>query len=146
MRTVCFACAAVWVLLATGCAKDTAVAHGHNTALDSTNLVQMTDDMATKIVASPSVRAAIAKEGKLRVVVEPVENNMTGEVLPSGPAHAFTARLRTLLSQHARDRFTWVMNRDAWHYLRRRELEIDPGPPPESIQPRYALTAKFSSL
>ena len=146
MRTACFACAAAWLLLATGCANDTAVAHGHNTALDSTNLVQMTDDMAMKIVASPAVRAAIAKEGKLRVVVEPVENNMTGEVLPSGPAHAFTGRLRTLLSQHARDQFTWIMNRDAWHYLRDRELDIDPGPAPESIQPQYALTAKFSSL
>src|SRR5437773_1849784 len=134
-------------LLATGCAHDTAVAHGHNTALDSANLVEMTDDMAIKIVASPAVQQAIAREGKLRVVVEPVENNMTGEVLPSGPAHAFTGRLRTLLSQHAREQFLWVMNRDAWHYLRDKELEnVDPGPSPDAIQPQYALTAKFSTL
>jgi hypothetical protein len=39
------------------------------------------------------------------------------------------------------------MNRDAWHYLRQRELEnVDPGPSPDAIQPRYALTAKFSTL
>jgi len=135
------------VLLAIGgCAGDTAVAHGRNAALDSVDLVSMTDDMAMKIVASPAVQRAIAAEGKLKVVVEPVENQMTGEVLPRGPAQAFTGRLRVLLSQHARDQFTWVMNRDAWHYLRRRELEIDPGPSPDVIQPRYALTAKFSSL
>jgi hypothetical protein len=132
--------------LAIGCANDTAVAHGRNTALDGRDLVQMTDDMAMKIVASPAVREAIAKEGKLRVVVEPVENNMTAEVLPRGPATAFTGRLRTLLAQHARDQFTWIMNRDGWHYLRNRELDIDPGPAPESVQPRYALTAKFSTL
>jgi hypothetical protein len=129
-----------------GCAGDTAIAHGHNTALDSVDLVSMTDDMAMKIVVSPAVQDTIAHEGRLKVVVEPVENQMTGEVLPRGPAQAFTGRLRVLLSQHARDQFTWVMNRDAWHYLRNRELEIDPGPSPDSIQPRYALTAKFSSL
>src|SRR6476469_7211075 len=89
----------------TGCAGDTAVAHGHNTALDSVDLISMTDDMAMKIVASPAVQQAIAKEGALKVVVEPVENQMTGEVLPRGPAQAFTGRLRVLLSQHARDQF-----------------------------------------
>jgi hypothetical protein len=134
-------------LLAGGCASDTAVAHGHNTALNGDELVQITDLMAMGIVASPAVQEAIAREGKLSVVVEPVENDMTAEVLPSGPAHAFTGRLRTLLSHHAREKFTWIMNRDGWRYLRRHELEnVDPGPPPEAIQPRYALTAKFSTL
>jgi hypothetical protein len=130
-----------------GCANDTAVAHGHNTALDGTDLVRMTDKMAAEMVASPAVQREIAREGKLAVVVEPVENQMTAEVLPSGPAHAFTGRLRTLLSHHAHEQFVWIMNRDAWHYLRQRELEnVDPGPSPDAIQPRYALTAKFSTL
>jgi hypothetical protein len=130
-----------------GCANDTAVAHGHNTALDGADLIRMTDDMAMKMMASPSVQGAMASEGRLKVVVEPVENQMTAEVLPKGPANAFTGRLRTLLSHHAPDKFVWVMNRDAWHYLRSRELEnIDPGPSPDAIQPRYALTAKFSTL
>jgi hypothetical protein len=134
-------------LILSGCAHDTAVAHGHNTALDGTDLVKMTDDMAMKMMASPAVREAIAREGKLKVVVEPVENNMTAEILPRGPANAFTGRLRTLLSHHAHEQFTWIMNRDAWHYLREHELEnVDPGPPPDAIQPRYALTAKFSTL
>ncbi len=135
-----------WMVIPGGCANDTAVAHGHNTALDGADLVKMTDDMSMKITASPVVQQAIQREGKLKVVVQPVENNMTAEILPSGPANAFTGRLRTLLSHHARDQFTWIMNRDAWYFLRQRELDIDPGPSPDAIQPEYALTAKFSTL
>jgi hypothetical protein len=146
MRPFDFLCLLIASLVLSGCANDTAIAHGHNTALDSTDLVSMTDDMAMKMVASPAVQAALESEGKLRVVVEPVENNMTGEVLPVGPARAFTGRLRALLSQHAPDKFTWVMNLAAWHYLRSKELDIDPGPSPEVVQPRYALTANFSTL
>ena len=138
---------AVSLFAGAGCANDTAVAHGRNTSLAGDDLLAMTDDMAMRIVASPGVRRAIAQEGKLKVVVEPVENDMTAEVLPSGPAHAFTGRLRTLLSHRAHGDFTWVMNRDAWHYLREHELaNVEPGPPPEAIQPSYALTAKFSTL
>jgi len=129
-------------LLALGCA--TAVENGRGTALDATDLVAMTDDMAMKITTSPPVRAAIAQAGPLRVVVEPVENNMHAEVLPHGPADAFTARVRTLLARHAPDDFVWVMNRDAFRRLQRAELEL--GPTPDSVQPEYALTARFYSL
>ena len=130
--------------LFSGCTN--AVESGRSTALDSVDLVRMTDDMAMKIVADPEVQAAIAADGQLPVVVQPVENRMVAEVLPRGPAQAFTARVRVLLSRHAPDRFTWVMNRDAFYDLRAREVEIDLGPPPERVQPRYALTSIFSSL
>jgi hypothetical protein len=130
--------------LLSGCTS--AVQSGHNTALDSADLVKMTDDMAMKIVADPDVQAAIAKDGALKVVVEPVENRMRAEILPRGPAEAFTARVRVLLAQHAPDKFIWVMNRDAFYRLRQREVDVDLGPEPERIQPQYALTAKFSSL
>ena len=125
-----------------------AVHSGFSTALDGTDLVTMTDDMSRKIVADPDVQAAIAREGQLRVVVQPVENLMTAEVLPRGPAETFTARVRTLLSKHAPDRFLWVMNRDAFYDLRGRELEggFELGPSPDAIDPRYALQAKFSSI
>ena len=147
MPRCCWILISLCALWLAGCAQDTAVAHGHNTALDGTDLVQMTDDMAMKLIASPAVQDAIAHEGTLKVVVEPVENNMTAEILPRGPANAFTGRLRTLLSHHAREQFTWIMNRDAWYYLRQHELEnVDLGPAPDAIQPRYALTAKFSTL
>ena len=143
--------AAAAVLLAllsfsTGCT--TAVQSGYSTALDATDLVAMTDDMARKIAADPEVQRAIEEEGQLRVVVQPVENLMTAEVLPRGPAETYTARVRSLLSRHAPDRFLWVMNRDAFYRLRGRELEggVDLGPSPEAIDPRYALQAKFSSL
>jgi len=128
-----------------GCSS--AVQSGTNTALNGDDLVKMTDDMAMKIIADPDVQAAIAKDGPLKVVVQPVENQMRAEVLPRGPAEAFTARLRTLLARHAPDKFTWVMNRDAFYHLRQRELDnVDLGPLPERVQPQYALTATFSSL
>jgi hypothetical protein len=92
------------------------------------------------------VQAAIAKEGKLKIVVEPVENMMTAEVLPKGPADAFTARVRSLLSKHAPNQFTWIMNRDAYNNLRHKELDFDLGPSPEAMNPEYALTAIFSTL
>ena len=82
-----------------------------------------------------------------RVVIEPVENAMTAEVLPRGPSEAFVARVRSLLSKHAPNQFVWIMNRDAFYNMRQRELEgVDLGPAPGAINPQYALTARFSSL
>lgn len=127
-----------------GCAS--AVAAGHNTALDGVDLVRMTDDMAARIVADAEVQSVLAR-GPMKVVVQPVENRMEAEVLPRGPAEAFTARVRTLLAQHAPDQFVWVMNRGAYYRLRDRELEgVNLGPAPEAVNPDYALTATFSSL
>jgi hypothetical protein len=136
--------AVCWVVFVAGCAS--AVQHGHSTALDSVDLVKMTDDMAMKIIADPDVQRAIEREGSLKVVVQPVENMMTAEVLPRGPAETYTARVRALLSRHAPDRFTWVMNRDAFYRLRDKELDVDLGPSPDAIDPRYALVARFSSM
>jgi PBP1b-binding outer membrane lipoprotein LpoB len=128
-----------------GCAS--AVAVGQNTALDSTDLITMTDDMAVRILASPAVQQAIKREGSLKVVVEPLVNDMRAEVLPPGPADAFTARLRTLLARHAPGQFTWIMNREAFYALRNQELaDVNLGPSPDAISPGYALTATFTSL
>src|SRR4029453_8852108 len=79
----------------------------------------------------------------------PVENRLTGEVLPQGQAEAYTARVRYLLSQQAPDRFVWVMNRDEFHRIRQREWDPavkDLGPSPDLVQPEYALQARFSSM
>jgi hypothetical protein len=119
---------------------------GHNTALDSVDLVKMTDDMAMKIGGDPQVQRAFAEHGKLKIVVQPVVNEMTAEILPRGPAEAFTARVRMLMARHDPDRYTWIMNRDAFYRLRKQELDIDPGPSPDAINPEYALTAKFKSI
>jgi hypothetical protein len=133
------------LLFSLGCAgNNTAVSHGHNTALDSANLVEMTEDMTVKILADPEVQAQLARRGKLKVVIQPVENRMVGEVLPRGAKEAFVARLRSLLQERAPQRFTWVMNRDNWYAIR--EKELDPGPDPDRVQPEYALTARFSSI
>lgn len=140
---------ALWLTLAVlafgGCKN--AIESGHNTALDSVDLVKMTDDMAMQIGSDPDILREYERNGPLRIVVQPVQNLMTAEILPRGPAEAFTARVRVLLAKHAPDRFTWVMNRDAYYRLRDAELEpIDLGPPPEAVNPQYALTATFRSL
>jgi hypothetical protein len=129
-----------------GCAS--AVARGSNTALDSVDLQVMTDQMARSIAGAARVREALQQDGRLTVVVQPVENRLTGEVLPAGQAELFTARVRTMLARHAPETFTWVMNRDAFYRLqgRERELDIALGPEPGRLQPEYALTARFTSL
>ena len=135
----------IWSFLAgAGCAGATKA--GYNSALDSTDLVKMTNDMAGKMLVDPEVQREIVARGTLRVVVQPVENRMTAEVLPRGPAEAFTGRLRVLLSQQASGAFTWVMNRDAFYRLRATETNLDLGPEPGDIDPDFALTARFSSL
>jgi PBP1b-binding outer membrane lipoprotein LpoB len=130
--------------LQSGCAS--AVQAGTNTALSGDDLVRVTDQMAMSIAADPDVASAVAREGKLVVVVQPVVNEMTAEVLPRGPSEAFMARVRQLLARQSPDRFTWVMNRDSFYRLRKQELDVDLGPPPERLQPRYGLTARFNSL
>lgn len=140
-----FAICCILLLLAGGCARNVLSA-GHNTALDSVDLTTMTDQMARSMAAEPRVRQTIERNGPMVVVIQPVENRLTGEVLPAGQAEAFTARVRVLLSQHAPESFSWVMNRDAYYRLRQREMDVDLGPAPDRIQPQYALTARFSSL
>ena len=132
------------IALLTSCKS--ATESGHNTALDSVDLVKMTDDMAMKIGGDPEVQQAFTQHGKLKIVVQPVVNEMTAEVLPRGAAEAFTARVRMLLARHDPDRYTWIMNRDAFYRLRKNELDIDPGPSPDAINPEYALVATFKSL
>ena len=130
-----------------GCTKDNITRTGQHAALDSFDLTAMTDDMAMKIAADPEVLSEFKLRGPLKVVVRPVENHLTGEVLPRGEAMVFTARVRALLGRHAPRQFTWIMNRDAYYDLRKRELEgIELGPAPEAIDPQFALTATFSSL
>jgi hypothetical protein len=142
LRSSAFICGLF--ICAIGC--NNAVQSGHNTALSGVDLVKMTDDMAMKIMADPEVQSVLAR-GPMKVVVRPVENRMEAEILPRGPAEAFTARVRTLLARHAPDRFVWVMNKGAYDRLREQELEgLELGPAPEAVNPEYALTATFSSL
>jgi hypothetical protein len=128
------------------CGCTSAVQSGHNTALSGMDLKSMTDQMAASIASNPEIRAAIAARGKLKVVVEPAQNEMTAEILPRGEAEAFTSRVRSLLSSHDPGEFIWIMNRDEFYDLRRTEREDSLGPSPDAIEPDYALTAHFRSL
>src|SRR5689334_24018523 len=141
-RLSAFICGLLFLCSCAG--NNTAVSHGKSTALDSANLVEMTEDMTAKILADPDVQSELAKKGKLKIVIQPVENRMVGEVLPRGAKEAYVARLRSLLQERAPQKFAWVMNRDNWYALR--EKELDRGPDPERVQPEYALTARFSSI
>jgi hypothetical protein len=127
-----------------GCAS--AVAAGQNTALDAMNLEEMTDQMAASIARDKDVQAAMEKEGSLKVVIQPVENRMTGEILPRGQAEAFTARVRALLSEHDPDKYTWIMNKETFYRLRGTELESALGPAPDAVNPQYALWGHFYTL
>ena len=122
----------------------TALSEGHGTALDSFDLESMTGQMAAGIVGDPRVQAEIAAHGPLKIVCEAVENRMTGEILPQGQAEAYTANIRALLSKHAPDQFTWIMNRDEYHALR--DKEVDLGPSPDVMNPQYALAATFQTI
>src|SRR5258705_10317742 len=103
-----------WLLIGTlalaagGCSVSSAVSSGHNTALDSVDLVSMTDLMARSIAGESRVQEAYARRGPLSIVVQPVENNLTGEILPAGQAEAFVARVRYLLSKHDPQKYVWV--------------------------------------
>jgi PBP1b-binding outer membrane lipoprotein LpoB len=99
------------------CAPNTAVSHGRNTTLDSVDLVEMTQKMTDAILRDPGVQADISRNGPLKVVIQPVENKMVGEVLPRGAKEAFIAKLRAQLQERAPEKFTWIINRDAWRAL-----------------------------
>ena len=123
-----------------------AVESGHNTLLDSKDLNAMTSEMSASILASSKVQAIIAANGPLKVVCEPVENDMTGVILPEGQAQAYTAEIRNLLSQQAPNKFIWIMNRDEFYALRAREVDAPLGPSPDAINPQYALLGRFQTL
>lgn len=142
LKFLCGVAALAWL---GGCTS--AVESGHNTALDSIDLQAMTSQMAASIASSPAVLAEIQQNGPLKIVCEPVENRMTGEILPTGQAQAYTAQVRALLSEHNPDQFTWIMNRDEFFALRQTELANVPlGPSPDAVNPQYALAARFDSL
>src|SRR3954469_14841888 len=110
------------LLVSAGCSVSSAVSSGHNTALDSVDLITMTDQMAHSIAGESRIQEAYARHGPLSIVVQPAENNLTGEILPAGQAEAFVARVRYLLSKHDPQKYLWVMNRDSYYRLRNREL------------------------
>ena len=130
-----------------GCTAASILTVGERSTLSGVDLATMTDNMAMQLTVDDEVSAEFVANGPLRVVVQPVENRLTGEVLPRGEAEVFTARVRQLLSKRVPQRFTWIMNRDAFYRLRDRELEgIDLGPAPEAMNPDFELKATFSSL
>src|SRR5258706_13320954 len=111
-----------WILVALGlvlggCSVSSAVSSGHNTALDSVDLVSMTDRMARSLAAEPRVNEIYAKRGALNVVCQPVENNLTGEILPAVQGEHFFARVRFPLSKQKPQKFPQVMSCDQYYLV-----------------------------
>ncbi|MEL7239807.1 MAG: hypothetical protein AAGK78_13190 [Planctomycetota bacterium] len=131
--------------MAAGCG--TAVSSGTAIALSGYDLESMAEQMVQSITADPNVQEALNEPGPMRVVMLPVRNRLTGEVLPRGQQQAFVAQLRIELAKSRPDDFMWIVNRDDYYRLRDNELEtIDLGPNPDAINPEYALQATFRSL
>lgn len=125
----------------------TAVSEGQLVGLDAWDLQAMAGQMMQSITGSTTVQEAINQPGPMRIVVLPVENRLTGEVLPKGQQRLFVGKLRTELYRARPDDFEWIVNRDDFYALRAAELDnIDLGPAPDAINPEYALTATFRSL
>lgn len=134
-------------LFGMSCAPKNALEAGQSSALDQIDLISMTDKMALSLANDPDVNRIFRLRGPLRVVVQPVENRLTAEVLPRGPAQLFTARVRTQLERNHSPMFVWIMNRDTFYALRDQEIDgVEAGPSPDAINPEYALTATFSSI
>ena len=134
--------------LLSGCGN--AVSSGTTIALTGFDLRAMAEQMTQSITADPEVQAVLEEPGPMRIVVLPVRNRLTGEVLPPGQQQAFVGKLRVELARARPQAFTWIMNRDDFYKLRARELEtgegLDLGPAPEAVNPEYALQATFRSL
>ena len=77
-----------WPWPGANCGCQSAVQTGHNTVLDAVDLVTMTNDMAMKMAAIRMSSREIQEHGPLKIVVEPVRNQLTAE--------AVAARLRRL--------------------------------------------------
>lgn len=140
-----------WASLAALCILLVACASPMKTArysaLEGDDLIAITGDMAMQLTGSPVVQRAIAEHGPLRVVILPVENYMTGEIMPEGQKNAFVGRLRALLAASAPESFVWIANRAAYQQMRQAELEAGYlGPDPDAMQPQYSLTARFDSI
>ena len=131
-------------LLIVGCAS--AVQAGSSAVLGSKDLVSMSDRLALDLASDANVREAEAG-GVLRVVVEPVQNRLRGEVIPTGQRELFTARLRDRLEDATPGRFVWVNNKAVFERLVASELDdVRPGPVPGRVQPTHTLKGVFRSL
>lgn len=123
-----------------------ATSHGQSTFFDGTDLEKMTEQMAASLAADPEVAAAVKEQGRLKVVIMPVENYLQGEILPRGTAEEFVAQVRILLGKNAPASFQFITNRRDYNYIKREREDLDAGPSPDLLTADYTLTARFSSL
>jgi PBP1b-binding outer membrane lipoprotein LpoB len=117
--------------------------------LQSKDLIEMTDKMAPDMLKIPEIAA---NSNKVIIVMTGITNK-TSE--PTRDMTIYTARLRSLLNQHARDRLAFVENRQTTEALQNQELGTqDPfeqgsrtGQPANTrLLPQYALKGEFYEM
>lgn len=120
-----------------------------DTGLQSKDLIEMTDKMAPDLLKIPEIAA---NPTKVVVVVTGIDNRTASAA--GQDMRIYTARLRSLLNQHARDRMAFVENRRTTQALQAAEGQQpnDPfeeasrrgGPAPSTAyQAQYALKGEF---
>ncbi len=121
---------------------------GESTRLSGTDVVAAADAIAPSLMNSAEV-AAEAEAGRVvRVVVLPVTNRLTGQVMTGAERHLFTGELQARLSQAAPDDFEFVAPSERIYAMRAGELGDAEAVAlaAEDIDPDYALHAIFRSL
>lgn len=120
-----------------------------DTGLQSKDLIEMTDKMAPDILKIPEIAA---NPTKVVIVVTGIDNRTASAA--GEDMRIYTARLRSLLNQHARDRLAFVEQRKTTQALQAQEGQVanDPfeeasrrGAPaaPTAYQAQYALKGEF---
>lgn len=134
-----------------GCSSTAVNTGSQNTFLSATDLVQMTDQMATAITADADVARVTAKKPMI-IVIKPIIND-TNEIIPAREKELYVARVQGLMAkqQALRSRFVFVLNRSDYENLVRSEgVSSEQLGPVEAATieqgryvPEYALSGRF---
>jgi hypothetical protein len=132
-----------------GCSKsygeqrpDVAQLDPRDRGLQSTDVVQASDQMAMDLLSS---RRLNASKERWTMVVDRVENHTVNSRFD---LDVFLQRLQAKLAEQGGDRIQLIENKAKLHELQSRELETDASgsPGPKGIQPDYALWARIDEL
>jgi len=120
--------------------------------LQSKDLIEMTDKMAPDLLKIPEIAA---NPSKVVIVMTGVENRTSS--LAGQDMRIYTARLRSLLNQHARDRLAFIEQRKTTQALQAAEGPVSNDTfeeasrrgapaPSTAYQAQYALKGEFMDL
>ncbi len=119
-----------------------------DTGLQSKDLIEMTDKMAPDMLKIPEIAA---NPNKVVIVVTGIDNRTSSAA--GEDMRIYTARMRSLLNQHARDRLAFIEQRKTTAALQAAEGPVNNDvfedasrrapAPPTTFQAQYALKGEF---